>query len=60
MKVFGVFQELWGVYEKTDMRWDPCKEMAKKLLDQIVGTKLKIMGKELFDKDCRKAAEIDI
>lgn len=34
--------------------------MAKKTLEQIAGTNSKIMEKECFGKDCRKAAEIDI
>lgn len=58
--MFGVFQKFWNVYEPTDIRWDPFKEMAKKTLEQIVGTNSKIMEKEWFDKDYRKADEIDI
>lgn len=60
LKVFGVFRNFWDVYEKTDTRWDLCKDVAKKTLEQIVGTNSKIMEKEWFDKDCRKTAEIDI
>lgn len=60
LKISGVFHKFWDVYEKTDTRWDPCKEMTKKTLEQTVGTNSEIMEKEWFDKDCRKAAEIDI
>lgn len=34
--------------------------MTKKTLEQTVGTNSEIMEKEWFDKDCKKAAEIDI
>jgi len=48
------------VHEKTDTRWDTSRETVKKVLEQIAGINQKRTGKKCFDKDCKKATEIDI
>ena len=58
--MLAVFKRLCDVFEKTDARWDTCREMVKKALEQIVGINWKMKEKEWFDKDYRKAIEIDI
>lgn len=60
LKVLGFFKGLCDVYAKTDARFDTCRDMVKKALEGIIGISTKIKEKEWFDKDCRKAIELDI